>query len=277
MARRSGETPRWLPWVVGVAASAGVAAAWIPIRTRVSNVNAALLLVAVVAAVGLLGRRGPVLLSAAVAAIAFDALDTAPYGTLAIDRAQDVVTTIVLALVGAGCGELALRLWRARRAATGPEGFRRVRQAAALVASGEETVLVLGSVGNEISRLLHLADCCFEAGIPPSPLPEVTRQSGIEPPLEAAGELALPVWASGRRIGYYRMVLAPGAVLDRESLTVAVTLADQAGAALAAFEPIDQVEPPEPGSPGGSGAPGDPDRAQPGAEPARPGHLRLLR
>jgi hypothetical protein len=241
------------------------------VRDRLPNVNAALVLVAVVAAVGLGGRRPPVVAAAFVAALAFDAFDTAPYGTLAISRSEDLVTTVVLALVGCGAGELAVRVRQARQTArTGTDGFSRVRDAAALVAEGEEAALVVGSVAEEIHRLLGLRDCWYEAGVAPTGQ-EVTRQGqvrGIEPTRTPGGpvvvaappwdHVGLPVWGYGRRIGSFVMVRTPGVPLDRPALLVALTLADQAGAALAPFEP-------------------EPTASAPAPTPAPPGRLHLLR
>src|SRR5581483_10949868 len=97
-----------------------------------------------VAAIGLFAQRGAVVVAALAGGIAFDVFDTAPYGTLAISRAQDLVTTVVLALVGAAGGELGVRLIGLRRRdRSGPDAFQRVSKAASLVALGEETVLVI--------------------------------------------------------------------------------------------------------------------------------------
>jgi hypothetical protein len=201
-----------------------------------------------------------VVASALVAALAFDAFDTAPYGTLAIARSDDLVTTVVLALIGVGGGELAVRVHRARGASqTGTDGFSRVRDAAALLAGGEETALIVGAVAAEVRRLLGLRDCWYEAGIPAT-AKEVTRLGLLSDimaarlpdvvPLAAAppwDHVALPVWAQGRRIGTFVLVVTPGVPLEAPALSVAVTLADQAGAALAPFEPDPiPVRPPDP-------------------------------
>jgi hypothetical protein len=260
----------WLPWVFGITGSVAVAASWIPVRDRLSNVNVALLLVAVPTLVGLTGRRAPIGASAVVAALCFDVFDTAPYGTLAIARAEDVVTTLMLALVGVGGGELAVRARGARRASgAGVDGFNRVRDAAALAAEGEETALVVGSVAEEIRSLLGLRECRYEAGVPAAGR-EVSREGmlratwavGSPGALAAAppwDQVALPVWGHGQRIGTFLLVVTPGVPLDRPRCLVAVTLADQAGAALAVFEPPHPTSAPD-GSP---------------AETV-PGHLRLL-
>jgi K+-sensing histidine kinase KdpD len=258
-ARSTASTKGWGPWVVGVAVGVAVAWAFVPLRHHVSNVNAALLLVVAVTAVGLFGRRGPVLVAAVAAALSFDAFDTAPYGTLSIAGSQDLITTLVLVVVGAAGGELALRFSRSRRASsTGDDRLSRVQKAASLVAGGEEAALVVAGVGEEILRLLELEQCCFEAGDPPADLPVVARSGQLVEPVGtlAGDQIALPVWALGQQIGFFRLTVPDGAVLSPQAVAVAVTLADQAGAALAVYEP---------------------PRPQPEEQAAgRPGHLRLM-
>jgi hypothetical protein len=249
----------WGPWVIGVALGVAVAWMFVPLRHHVSNVNAALLLVVAVTAVGLFGRRGPVLVAAVAAALSFDAFDTAPYGTLSIARSQDLITTLVLVVVGAAGGELALRFSRSRRAwSAGDDRLNRVQKAASLVAEGEEAALVVAGVGEEILRLLDLERCCFEAGDPPADLPVVARSGQLAGALGpvAGVQIALPVWALGHPVGFFRLTVPEHAVLSPQALAVAVTLADQAGAALAVYEPL---------------------RPAPEEPPAgRPGHLRLM-
>jgi K+-sensing histidine kinase KdpD len=238
----------WGPWVLGVALGVAVAWAFVPLRHHVSNVNAALVLVVAVTAVGLFGRRGPVLLAAVAAALSFDAFDTAPDGTLSMARSQDLVTTLVLVVVGAAGGELALRLSRSRRASsTGDDRLNRVQKAASLVAGGEEAALVVAGVGEEILRLLDLEQCCFEAGDPPAHLPGVARSGQLVEPvvLGAGDQIAVPVWALGHPVGFFRLTVPGDAALSAQALAVAVTLADQAGAALAVYEPP-RLEPEEP-------------------------------
>ena len=57
----------------------------------------------------------------------------------------------------------------------------------------------------------------------------------------------LPVWGQGERLGYYVLEFAPGPPPERERLLVAVTLADQVGAAFMAQAP--PTAPPDPTPP----------------------------
>jgi hypothetical protein len=133
-----------------------------------------------------------------------------------------------------------------------------VQKAASLVAEGQEAALVLAGVGEEILRLLDLERCCFEAGDPPADLPVVARSGQLAgaPGPVAGVQIALPVWALGHPVGFFRLTVREHAVLSPQALAVAVTLADQAGAALGVYEPL---------------------RPAPEEPPAgRPGHLRLM-
>lgn len=255
---------RVLAWSVALAAPVAVAVAWIPLRGHVPDVNVALVLVAVVIGVGALGYRGPMVLAAMEAAVVFGFFDVRPYDVMAISRAQDIGTTAVLALVGALGGELALRVQQHRRTnQLGADSFARVHEAASLLATGEEVASVIEAVATEVTHLLGLRACWFEAGEPSSNLWRVGRDGGLEPPSGPGGvqglpalpvadrrawdQVALPVWGNGQVFGTLVLQVTTGVELPRERLVVAVTLADQIGSALAVltpFQPVPEDRPP---------------------------------
>ncbi len=219
-----------------------VAAAWMPLHHRLPNVDVALLLVLVVTAWGLTGRRAAVVVAALAAAGGFAFFDTAPYERWVVSRQPDVETLAVLGVVGLVTGELAVRLRRARTASTGPvTDMGRIREVAGLVASGEELVAVIGAVASELSRMLRAGGCTYEAGEPkagavvigPDGVPDwpADRDRPLPPAL-----VAVPVNGSGRTLGHF-LVDAPTAPLSPARLIVALTLADQVGAALIAQAP----------------------------------------
>ena len=90
---------------------------------------------------------------------------------------------------------------------------------------------------------------------PRTPTPPAPRCAATAPrsrpgrPIESgplrAAELA--VWGQGERLGYYVLEFAPGPPPERDRLLVAVTLADQVGAAFMAQAP--PTLPPEPAPP----------------------------
>ena len=84
----------------------GVAAALVPLRDELGSANAALLLVMiVVAAAAVSGRVGGVV-TGVVASLAFNFFYTKPYLTLRIHSGRDVVTTVLIVVLGLAVGEL---------------------------------------------------------------------------------------------------------------------------------------------------------------------------
>jgi K+-sensing histidine kinase KdpD len=276
--------PRWdsmkravglvLPVLCGVALSAAVAVAWIPVREQVPNTDLALIVVLLVTAMGATGHRSAVIATAVSGAIWFEFFDTRPFEQLTIARRPDVQTTFVLAVVGLVTGELAVRLVRLRRSRkTDALGIGSVRGTARLVAEGEDLVLVIHKVAKEITSLLHLRACTFESGSLPPGLPVVQRDGTLDPPhghpaglptspggpirnasavltkeaqnpASPAGTSTdwshaalLPVEGDGQRLGVFVLQLSDGAPPKREDLLVAVTLADHVGAAFMAQAP----------------------------------------
>jgi len=88
-------------------------------RDMVANTNLALVLVLVVVAAASFGSRATGLSAAVVSAVGFDVFLTQPYGQLRIHSAADVVTTVLLLLIGVAVTELAL--WGRRQQARASE------------------------------------------------------------------------------------------------------------------------------------------------------------
>ena len=104
---------RWL-LLAAVVGPLAAGAALIPLRDRIDNTNIALLLVVAVVAVASGGRRPAAVAAALSAAAAFNLFHTRPYYSLRIDSSDDIVTALLLLVVGIAVGELALRGRRAR-------------------------------------------------------------------------------------------------------------------------------------------------------------------
>lgn len=218
----------------------GLAAAWLPSRGHLPNTDVALVLVLAVTATGWTGRRAVVAVAAVSAMFWFDFFHTTPYDQLSIDRSHDLATTLLLLAVGLLAGELAVRVKRHRTRDNGSaEGVARIHAAAELVATGERSELVIEAVAGELIDLLGLQACSFE----PSPAVGV---SGVaeEPRTGSAHVVELPVRGQGQIFG--RFVLDPEGdrALPADRLLVAVSLADQVGATLAA-QPPSQGGPPD--------------------------------
>lgn len=246
-----------------------VAIAWTPLRHSLPNVDVALVLVLVVTAIGAGRSRLAVFVAAASAALGFAFFDTAPYEHWTVSRQPDLETLAVLVVVGLATGELAVR-WSRQRASVlaGGGDLDRVRDAAAMVASGEELVVVIGAVAEELIRLLGLADCVYEADERGRHLPTVGRDGTVTAPSRPVqglqpkrlyraqperlnraqpggwNEIALPVWGLGQVVGCFVLTPTLGVPLSRQRLVVAVTLADQVGSALMVQAPPATSPPP---------------------------------
>ena len=235
------------------------AAIWIPLRTRLPNTDLALALVVLIGMIGWVAGARPSLLAAVGGATAFDLLDTRPYGTLSISRAADAITALILVLTGIIAGLGAARLARYRRTEDNRnDAFAVVMEASGLVATGQDRQLITAALAAEILQELELADCRFDPRPPSGGRPGVARDGslvGLMPAgdLRSGAQIDLPIWSHGDVVGHYRMVLGRHRP-TRHELRVALSLADQAGAAM-------------------GGAP-DPDPLPP---PGKGGRLRLLR
>ena len=220
-----------------------VAAAMIPWRARLTPADGALVLVVVIVAVATSGRRGAAAVCAVSAGLAFDVFLTRPYGSLRIARGSDVTTEVLLLIVGLAVGDLAARGRRHRTAAR--DGRRTVRALHALTelsASGHGPRDVADQAEYQLRSLLALRDCTFtraDPGLAARILPdgEVRLHSAIwsteDLGLPRRG-VDLPVRGAGVVLAHFVLVPAPGARASRDQLAVAVAIADQVGAALAA-------------------------------------------
>ena len=138
---------------------------------------------------------------------------------------------------------MAGRSGRARQSAAASRGeIRRIHRVAELVANGENPADVILACQAELTALLDLRACHFEAPPFDRTLPRLERSGGISGAgtrrfVEGGFELPpegveLPVLSRGQRVG--RFVLDPTAQVgvSLEQQVVAIALADQVGAAL---------------------------------------------
>jgi hypothetical protein len=229
--------------LVGLA-PACVALAWLPLRDRLPNTDLALVLVVVIAGVGFVAGRPGALMGALGAGVTFDLLHTRPYGHLAITHGRDVLTTAFLVVAGVAMGEVALRLARYRRVADSEaDAFALVTDAAGLIATGGESRLVIEALSEELARGLKLLDCQLETGPPKGDVPFIARDGSLVR-LDESGSrspepvIDLPVWTSGEIAAHFRLCLGDEEGLpSKAQLRLAVSVADQAGAALSVRPP----------------------------------------
>lgn len=220
------------------------------VRERIANNNAALVFVLVVVAVAASGYRVAGLLAALVSAASFDFFLTQPYLTFTINDRDDVEAAVLLALIGLAVTEIAL--WGRRqqaRASTRAGYLEGVVSAARLAASGASSPSdVVDLVGRQIGDLLDVDGCAFDAGPADSDRPRLEADGGItwrgrvvdveREGLPTLDLIELPVTSAGVERGRY-LLTSTSAVRrpERERREVAVTLAEQAAAALAGARP----------------------------------------
>ncbi|MGW3044309.1 DUF4118 domain-containing protein [Kitasatospora sp. NPDC001159] len=218
-----------------------LSAVLLPARGHLANTNVALLLVVAVVAVAAVGHR----LSGAVAALSaaawFDFFFTRPYERFSISNSSDITTAVLLLAVGLAVSQLAARARRFEVIAVTDAGHLARIHDAAVLARSKPAPAVVDHVRAELVDFLGLRACRFEYGSlighPPRLEHDGSIVVGRRPwPTEELGmpaeDVELRVFANGKYVGRFMLTPAPGSVPDRQSLLVAVTLADQAGAAL---------------------------------------------
>jgi K+-sensing histidine kinase KdpD len=232
---------------VGAAAAGSIAAIvvagmLVPARDTFGNTNMALVLVVVIVGAAALGGRFVGAVTSVAAALAFNYFHTQPYRTLKVDNREDVITVVLLLIVGLIVGELA-NLHSSRRddAQTRAAGAHWLEQVAGLVAGGRPVEEVWPIVQEGLVEELGLAACHFEPAPYHGQLPAVQRSGRLEGPLTWAREgFELP--AGGVQLSvehrshlFGRVILEPtaGRGVSLEERRVAVALADQLAVALA--------------------------------------------
>ncbi|AZP23062.1 DUF4118 domain-containing protein [Streptomyces aquilus] len=221
----------------GLALAAGllapflVALALVPVRTDLSHTNAALILVVAVVAVAALGSRTAGVVAALSAAAWYDFFLTRPYETFDISATADVETAILLLVVGVIVSQLAARARRLEVVVVTDAAYlARLQRTGDLVRSAGSADTVVDHVRGELVQLLGLRACRFEHGTlmgRPARLLKDGSVTGWGPE-----EVELRVYGNGRYQGRFMLTPGPEALPPLQARLVAVTLADQTGAAL---------------------------------------------
>jgi hypothetical protein len=210
---------------LAVAASAlaalAVAFALVTVRGEVHSEAIALVLAVTVAVAGRCGGRSGGIAAALTAATAFNFFHTQPYPSLKIDNADDVLTTVLLLVVGLVVGGLSSRVDDVRRA---PDSA--VTRVLTVAMEGDHAD-VESSVRAELLTVLDLRECWFETG--QVDLPALASRGRIPD-----GGIAISVDAPGRHFGHLVCIPSPesgASVADRRA---AVALAEVLGLTLGA-------------------------------------------
>jgi hypothetical protein len=219
-----------------------VAAVLVPFRSSFTDTAAALVLVAVIVAVAVVGSRPAGFLATVSATVWFDFFLTRPYEQLAITHGADIQTAVSLFVVGMIVTELAARNRQHQESAIEESDYiGLIYRLSELVASGAPADEVIERVRRELIKVLALRGCRYEPGIGPGHgirmdhdgtvvIGEVSwavNSLGLPGP-----ELALLVQRRGQTLGRFVLEPTPGLPVTLQRRVVAVAIADQVGAAL---------------------------------------------
>ncbi len=226
---------------LGAAGAVLVALLLSPFRSDVGGANVALALVLVVIAAAAAGGRRAGLVTAVVAALSFNFLHTRPYLSLRIDGPQDVLTFVLIVVVGAAAGELAhLAASRGRIARARREGIDGLHELAQMVSVHSSSEALIDRASVYLTRELHLASCTFHWGDEPSP-PDLDHRGVVDGPMRHAPGgfelpregLSLPVAdREGKVVGRFVLVPRPRQAVSLVDRRLAVLVADVVGPAL---------------------------------------------
>jgi K+-sensing histidine kinase KdpD len=234
---------------IGVGTAIAVAGLLVSIRDWLGASNVALVLVVVIVGAAAFGGRLAGATTSIAAALAFDYFHTQPLYNLRISDREDIITAVLLLVVGLCVGELsALRASSRREVQVHAKGASHLEVVAAVVAAGADLDEVWPVVRRALMEQLDLADCRFEPYASTSSLTALDRDGQIGSrhlqwvhgggfALPAEG-VAVPVVHQGRLLG--RLVLVPrtGTGTTKPQRRVAVALADQLAVAAARTSPL---------------------------------------
>jgi Domain of unknown function (DUF4118) len=231
-----------LALVAALVAPLAFSAVLVPFRGSLSPVDVALVLVVIVVAVAVNGRRPAGVLAALSAAVWFDFFFTRPYERFTIAKAEDLTTTVLLLVVALAVSQLAARARRLEViAVTDADHLSRIHDAAELTQSARSPSLVVDHVKKQLIDLLGLRGCRFEYGSllgHPARLEQdgtmVVGRKHWE--VDRRGlpdeEIELRTFGNGHFYGRFMLEPVPGTIPSLQARLVAVILADQAGRAL---------------------------------------------
>ncbi|WP_326638595.1 DUF4118 domain-containing protein [Streptosporangium sp. NBC_01755] len=228
--------------VAALVAPPAVAAALLPFRAGLPNTTVALVLVVIVVAVAATGHRLAGALAAISAALWFNFLFTRPYQHFTVTRPVDVQTAVLLLVVGLAVSQLAARARRLQVVAiTDADYLARIHDTSELAQTAKAPGTVVDHVTDQLTTLLQLRGCRFEYGALIGHPPRLERDGTViwghrHWDVDRLGlpgqEVELRTFGNGRFYGRFMLDPTPGIVPPLQARLVAVTLSDQAGAAL---------------------------------------------
>jgi K+-sensing histidine kinase KdpD len=224
----------------GLVLPLALVAIMVPFRSDFADPAAALVLVAAIVAVAVVGNRGAGFVAALSATVWFDFFLTRPYEKFAITHRPDIETAVSLFVVGLVVTELAARNRHHRAIATEESDYvGLIYRISELAVSGAAPSAVVDVAARELSDLLHLRACRYEAGPPTRRAIQIENDghvliAGAVWPVDVMGlpgpALELPVRSGGQTRGRFVLTPTPGYPVELQRRVVAVAIADQVGA-----------------------------------------------
>jgi K+-sensing histidine kinase KdpD len=224
-----------------------VAALLVPARDWLGNTNVALLLVGLVVASAAVAGRLAGVVTALAAAISFNFFHTEPYRTLRIDDREDIITVVLIFVVGIAVGEVALlRRTAIESAKERAVATKDLGRAVELLAAGAGTTEIWACVRDALVAELGLASAVYRAGSTVGPAPVIDREGRLNPlpkryargGFELPDGTCVPVVSHGEELGHIVLTPIPGRGFSREERRLAVALADVLASALARSGPV---------------------------------------
>ena len=209
-------------------------------RSNFVNTASALILVAVIVAIAVLGNRVSGFVATVSATLWFDFFLTQPYEKLAITHRPDIETAVSLFVVGIIVTELAARNRHHHATAAQESNYvDLLYDVSELAASGASAIEVVERVRGALVDLLHLRAARFDPAEAERPMMRLGHDAqvllggrlwGVERMGLPGREIELLVQSRGEMLGRFVLTPAPGYPISYERRVVAVALADQAGA-----------------------------------------------
>lgn len=224
----------------GAIAAFGLAAALVPLRTTLGPANVALIVTVVVVLAAVGGGRTAGALTGVVGAITFNFLYTKPYLTLRVSDSKDIVTVVLIVVIGLGVGQLTSLRARQRRAhTTGLRSLRGIEAIAAVASAGAGADELWDAIRTELIASLHLTDARWEQGPPEPGRATIDRDGHLDVSRHAfTGHgfalpddgVQVPVVAGGRRVGQIVLEAPPLTTVTIEQRRAVIAMADQLAA-----------------------------------------------
>jgi K+-sensing histidine kinase KdpD len=218
-----------------------VAGLLVLVRDTIGNTNVALILVLFIVAAAVFGGRLAGATAAVVAAISFNFFHTQPYLTLRIKEGQDVVTVLLLLVVGLAVGELAILRRRTKyEAVSQASGARVLEDVVALLAADATAEDTWTAVRDGLERALGVRSAAFVPGAGAADIPLLTRTGRVVPTLSTwTGHgfqlpplTSIPVVSGTGVLGHIEVESTSGRAVSLDERKVAVALGDVLAIAL---------------------------------------------